>query len=65
MGESQKEPFPRRLNADGSYDSICPRCFLTIARGSSERELDDAEQNHACELQELRRKKRRTQMTAE
>lgn len=45
--------FPQRHNRDGSYDSICPRCFLTIARGVSPRELDLEERNHACSQGDL------------
>ena len=39
--------FPRRLNPDGSYESICPRCYRTVARGSSEA-LSFAEESHSC-----------------
>jgi hypothetical protein len=40
--------FPQRQNRDGSYDSICPRCFLTVAKGLSPRELDVEERIHIC-----------------
>jgi hypothetical protein len=28
--------YPHRRNKDGSYDSICPTCFVTVAFGKSE-----------------------------
>lgn len=56
MEAEKKRPFPRRLNSDGSYDLICPRCFLTVVRGVAERELEAAEKRHTCERWELRRK---------
>jgi hypothetical protein len=40
--------FPQRKNGDGSYDSICPHCFLTVAKGRTRRELDLQERAHAC-----------------
>jgi hypothetical protein len=40
--------FPRRLNNDGTYDSICNRCFKTLATSSDETELLNAEQAHIC-----------------
>jgi phage tail protein X len=41
--------FPHRLNRDGSFDSICKRCFQTIASGMSETALAAAEQGHTCD----------------
>jgi hypothetical protein len=41
--------FPHRRNADGSYDSICPECFLTAARAKSEEELTTLEKKHVCD----------------
>jgi hypothetical protein len=40
--------FPHRKNADGSWDSICSKCFRTVATAKSERILADAEANHVC-----------------
>lgn len=45
--ESREGIFPRRLNIDGTYDSICPRCYRTIARGTAEA-LCFAEESHSC-----------------
>ena len=41
--------FPHRRNRDGSFDSICKRCFQTIASCMSETALAAAEKEHMCE----------------
>jgi hypothetical protein len=41
--------FARRRNNDSYVDSICPRCYLTIAHGSTEEQLMQSEQLHTCE----------------
>jgi hypothetical protein len=45
--------FPRRHHADGSFNSICPRCFRTVARNKTKRELDTAEKRHICQEPDL------------
>jgi hypothetical protein len=45
--------FPHRLNRDGSFDSICKRCFQTIASGYSEAALAAAEKQHTCDVPQL------------
>jgi hypothetical protein len=40
--------FPHRFNEDGSYDSICTVCHLTVARTTVEAELAQHEQEHTC-----------------
>ena len=40
--------FPHRLNPDGSFDSICPTCFLTVSAKRNETELSMDESNHVC-----------------
>ena len=42
------DPFPHRLNYDGSYDSICKTCFMTVASGLSEAALAEGERDHKC-----------------
>ncbi|HSU18725.1 MAG TPA: hypothetical protein VLI45_03180 [Acidobacteriaceae bacterium] len=49
---SRSSPFPRRENADGSVDSICPNCYRTAASGRRS-ELDDLERAHVCDPQDL------------
>jgi hypothetical protein len=41
--------FPHRLNRDGSFDSICLTCLLTITNARMEAELATHEQNHVCD----------------
>ena len=43
-------PFARRLNPDKSIDSICTKCFQTIASEDSESELIAHEIRHSCDL---------------
>lgn len=40
--------WPHRLNQDGTYDSICPTCFQTVARSRTEADPDAAEDDHIC-----------------
>jgi hypothetical protein len=40
--------FPHRRNKDGSYDSICPTCYITVARSRQEADLADRESAHIC-----------------
>ena len=41
--------FARRLNRDSSIDSICVKCYQTIATGHSDDELIACEQSHVCD----------------
>jgi hypothetical protein len=40
--------FARRQNEDHSVDSICMRCYQTIASAPSGSDFKTAEQNHLC-----------------
>ena len=40
--------YPHRQNEDGSYDSICPACFATVAQSMVEVGLAEDEAAHAC-----------------
>ena len=40
--------YPHRRNRDGSFDSICLRCLLTIANTRVEAGLKTYEKNHVC-----------------
>jgi hypothetical protein len=37
-----------RVNADGTLDSICGYCFLTVATADTENELRRLESAHRC-----------------
>jgi|HubBroStandDraft_6_1064221.scaffolds.fasta_scaffold208022_2 hypothetical protein len=41
--------FPHRHNSDGSYDSICTACFVTIASVRDEELLCAHEAAHICD----------------
>jgi len=45
--------YPHRRNKDGSYDSICPTCFVTVAFGKSEVELMKLDAQHVCAFSTL------------
>ena len=44
-----EKKYPHRVNLDGSWDSICTRCFLTIAHCKTEKELAEVERKHVCD----------------
>jgi hypothetical protein len=41
--------FVHRHNADGSYDSICLKCYATAARAKKEESLSSPESAHVCD----------------
>jgi hypothetical protein len=45
--------FPRRQNQDGSIDSICTKCFRTVANGQTEAYLLEQEKHHSCRVRDL------------
>jgi hypothetical protein len=47
-------PPHHRLNKDGTIDSICSRCFRTIASCRHEEDLKAAEIAHVCDPEALR-----------
>ena len=51
--------FLHRLNEDGTIDSICRDCFVTIATALSESNLDCEERKHRCDPSLLERYKKR------
>jgi hypothetical protein len=40
--------FPHRRNPDGTFDSICLKCLLTIANARTEAELQKYDKDHVC-----------------
>jgi hypothetical protein len=40
-------------NSDGSFDSICPRCFRTIASGNSIEAIATVEAQHQCSEEDV------------
>ena len=43
------EPFFHRRNKNGTIDSICTRCFVTVGTALKESELAEMEQSHTCD----------------
>jgi hypothetical protein len=41
--------FARRKNENSTIDSICTRCYQTIASGDNEDALEGAERGHSCD----------------
>jgi hypothetical protein len=42
--------FARRRNQDSTIDSICTKCYQTIASGINDSSLTSAEESHLCDL---------------
>ena len=55
MADSVAHNFPHRKNADGTYDSICPRCLLTVATEHDQDDLLAQEAGHVCKEEDLQR----------
>jgi hypothetical protein len=51
---SERSRYPHRPNGDGTIDSICPRCFLTIGCSTWEADLEYMELRHVCDPDRLR-----------
>jgi len=41
--------FVRRANLNGSIDSICTKCYVTVATATLDADLDSAEPRHQCD----------------
>lgn len=48
MPGTLKPSFPHRQNTDGTHDSICTKCFVTVATVMNESELAGHESAHVC-----------------
>lgn len=46
---SPEDRFAHRANRDGTTDSICKECFVTVCTSTWESELARAERDHACD----------------
>jgi hypothetical protein len=54
MRSLQPLEFRRRINGNESMNSICSRCYETVATSMWEAELELAEAMHKCERSGLR-----------
>jgi hypothetical protein len=43
------QSFPHRANDDGTFDAICPRCFVTVSQQRREADLEQFERDHICD----------------
>lgn len=44
-----RSAFSHRQNSDSTFDSVCRRCFRTIATAEAESDLIRSEREHSCE----------------
>ena len=58
MSQTYTLQFIHRVNDDGTIDSICRECFVTVATALSNSELQRDEQQHRCEKTLLERYKK-------
>jgi hypothetical protein len=49
MKSPQPAHFSRRHNLDGTHDSICSICMLTVASGRDDAGLERDELDHKCD----------------
>jgi hypothetical protein len=52
MKDAEGRKFHHRVNTDGTIDSICLRCFLTVARADIGSDLKGLEAAHRCKNKE-------------
>jgi hypothetical protein len=53
MAEKRATTFHHRQNRDGSFDSICSRCYRTVSSGQVQSNLVPAENLHTCNPADL------------
>ena len=58
MAQTYTLQFIHRLNSDGTIDSICRECFLTVATATSTADLEREEHQHTCDAWLLQRYKK-------
>ena len=58
MAQAYTLQFLHRLNNDGTIDSICRQCFITVATATSRSALDREQQKHRCDPSLLERYKK-------
>ena len=49
MSQAYTLKYLHRLNDDGTIDSICRECFVTVATATSRSALDPEQQKHRCD----------------
>jgi len=56
--------FPHRQNPDGSFDSICLRCFATVATAMDVRQLHSYDKNHVCDATSIAHRRESEKLAA-
>jgi hypothetical protein len=64
MTDTEKTVYVRRRNDDGSFDSICRTCFMTVAHATDEALLAAPEQNHSYKHPSLAKQRVLCNMTS-
>jgi hypothetical protein len=49
LADLPRVPFHHGTNEDGTFDSICMRCYRTVASGAQNSQLAEFERDHICE----------------
>jgi hypothetical protein len=49
MAQPENSTYRHRHNEGGTFDSICPHCYLTIASANKEQGLYVLERLHECD----------------
>ena len=49
MAQTSTLQFIHRLNEDGTIDSVCRNCFVTVATALSKTGLERGEREHRCD----------------
>ena len=49
MPSSEHLKFAHRFTLEGTVESICPRCFVTVASATNEADLVVKEEQHLCD----------------
>lgn len=58
MSLREYDAFLHRANRDGTTDSVCKYCFVTVCRSTWETDLAQAEHAHVCDPQVVARWKK-------
>lgn len=45
----QDDHFAHRANSDGTTDTICTHCYVTVCTSTREADLAEAERRHICD----------------
>jgi hypothetical protein len=49
MTQPNSPSFTYRFNFDGTVDSICTKCFVTVANSDSLPDIQPKERDHVCD----------------